>query len=158
MTGTKSTPSRVPWPPILYLAAIVVAAGLNALYPLPWIGEPLSDLLFALGWIVLVLAIVLFVSAVQTLRRSGTTIMPHQATEHLVTKGPFSFTRNPIYLADTMIVIGIGLIVGSIWFLLGALLAAFATTHLAIRGEERHLLERFGKRYRDYSAKVRRWI
>jgi len=158
VTTTKSTPSRVPWPPILYLAAIAAAGVVNVLYPLPWIGEPLSDMLFAIGWIVLALAIVLFVAAVRALRRGATTIMPHRASEHLVTGGPFSFTRNPIYLADTMIIIAIGLIIGSIWFLVAALLAAIATTQLAIRGEERHLFERFGKRYRDYAAKVRRWI
>lgn len=158
MTATKSTPSRVPWPPLLYLAAIAVATALNVFYPLPWIGEPLSDLLFALGWIVLLAAIVLFVAAVRALRRGATTMMPHRAAEHLVTGGPFSFTRNPIYLADTMIVIAIGLIIGSVWFLVLALLAAIATTHLAIRGEERHLAERFGKRYRDYAVRVRRWI
>jgi protein-S-isoprenylcysteine O-methyltransferase Ste14 len=158
VTATKSTPSRVPWPPILYLAAIAVAAALNVLYPLPWIGQPLSGLLFAIGWVVLVLAVALFVSAVRTLRRAATTVMPHRASEHLVTGGPFSFTRNPIYLADTMIVIAIGLIIGSVWFPVFALLAAAATTHLAIRGEERHLFERFGKRYRDYTTRVRRWI
>ena len=49
MTATHSRPSRFPWPPILYLAAIAVAAVLNLLYPLPWIGQPLSGLLFAIG-------------------------------------------------------------------------------------------------------------
>lgn len=158
MTDSTSTPSRVPWPPILYLAAIAIAVVLHLLYPLPWIVEPLSSLLFAIGWIMVALAIALFVSAVRTLRRGATTVMPHRPSAHLVTGGPFAFTRNPIYLADTMIVVGIGLIVGSLWFLMMGVAAAAAVTRLAIRGEERHLAERFGKRYRDYSTRVRRWI
>ncbi len=158
MTDTTSTPSRVPWPPILYLAAIAIAVVLHLVYPLPWIVEPLSSLLFAIGWIMLALAVVLFVSAVRTLRRGATTVMPHRPSAHLVTGGPFAFTRNPIYLADTMIVIAIGLVVGSLWFVVSGIAAAAAVTRLAIRGEERHLGERFGKRYRDYSTQVRRWI
>ncbi len=158
MTQPTSVPSSVPWPPILYLAAIAIAIALHLLYPLPWIGEPLSSLLFAVGWVILALAVLLFTAAVRTLRRGGTTVMPHKPSAHLVTAGPFGFTRNPIYLADTMIVIAMGLVLGSVWFLLCALVAAAATTRLAIRGEERHLAERFGKRYRDYAAKVRRWI
>ena len=35
--------------------------------------------------------------------------MPNRAADHLVTKGPFSFTRNPIYLGNTMLMIGIGI-------------------------------------------------
>ena len=34
----------------------------------------------------------------------------------LVTDGPFSFTRNPLYLAGTMFVLGIGLVSGVVWF------------------------------------------
>ena len=44
------------------------------------------------------------------------------------------------------------------WFLVLALVAAFLTQKLAIEPEERHLDVRFGKKYREYSKKVRRWI
>lgn len=151
-------PSRFPWPPIVYLSAIVIAILLGLFYPLPWISSPLSDLLFAVGCLLIVGVVAIDVSAFQTLRRGKTTIMPHRASDNLVTSGPFSFTRNPIYLANTMLVIGIGLIVGSLWFPLLALVAALATQKLAIEGEEKHLQERFGKKYRDYAKRVRRWI
>jgi protein-S-isoprenylcysteine O-methyltransferase Ste14 len=75
-----------------------------------------------------------------------------------VSGGPFSFSRNPIYLANTMLTFGIGLIAGSVWFILLGLVAAFATQKLAIEREEKHLDARFGKKYRDYRKKVRRWI
>ena len=92
------------------------------------------------------------------MQRAKTTILAHRATEKLVTAGPFSFTRNPIYLAFTMLIIGIGLIAGIWWLVLIAPFAAFATVKLAIEGEERHLEARFGKTYRDYAKKIRRWI
>jgi protein-S-isoprenylcysteine O-methyltransferase Ste14 len=54
--------------------------------------------------------------------------------------------------------IGVGLITGIAWFLPLAIVAAFLTQKLAIEREERHLEARFGKRYRDYAKRVRRWI
>jgi protein-S-isoprenylcysteine O-methyltransferase Ste14 len=78
--------------------------------------------------------------------------------DHLVTDGPFSFTRNPIYLGGTMLVLGIGLVSGIVWFLPLAILAAFTVQKLAFEREERHLQARFGETYLDYAGRVRRWI
>ena len=46
----------------------------------------------------------------RTMSRHRTTILPHRGSAHLVTDGPFSFTRNPIYLGNTMLTLGIGLL------------------------------------------------
>lgn len=149
---------RIPWPPILYLAAIAVAVLLHAFYPLPWFAPPMSDILFAAGFLVLFAVAALFFTAISTMRRSKTTIDPNGTPEHLVTGGPFAVTRNPIYLADTLLLVGLAMIFGVTWFLPLALVAAFATQKVAIEKEEKVLAERFGKRYRDYARKVRRWI
>lgn len=158
MSTSEDKPNTLPWPPMIYIAAVAAAILAHWLYPLPWLPNPLGEFLFAVGWLLVALAIAMDVSAIRTLRRGETTVMPHRASAHLVTGGPFSFTRNPIYLGNTMIVIGISLISGVAWFLPFALIAAFATQKLAIEREERHLAARFGKKYRDYAKKVRRWI
>ena len=90
--------------------------------------------------------------------RPNTTLNPHAVPDHLVTSGPFSFTRNPMYLGNTLLLIGVGLISGIAWFLLLAVIAAFVTQKVAIEGEEKLLADKFGKRYRDYAKRVRRWI
>jgi len=158
VTSPNAAPSRVPWPPIVYLLAIFIAAVLGLLYPLPWITEPISDLLYAMGWLAVAGVVAIYYSAVQTLKRAKTTIRPDRPSEHLVTSGAFSFTRNPIYFANTLLMIAIGLITANVWFVALALIAAFATQKLAIVPEEKHLQARFGKKYIDYAKKVRRWI
>ena len=158
MTDIKAAPSRVPWPPIIYLLAIAIAIVLTLLYPLPWITEPISDLLFAAGWLVILGVVAIEVSAIRALRRGNTTIRPDKASDHLVMDGPFSFTRNPIYFGNTLLMIGIGMVSSSLWFIALALIAAFATQKLAIEREEKHLQSRFGKKYIDYTKRVRRWI
>lgn len=158
MTDIHAAPNHIPWPPLIYLVAIAASVALGLVYPLPWISGPMADILFPAGWLAVLGAIAMYVSALHAMRRARTTIMPTKAAEHLVTDGAFSFTRNPIYLAITLLMIGVGLITGIVWFLLFAVLAAFATQKLAVEREEKHLEARFGKKYRDYTKRVRRWI
>lgn len=158
MNDISARPNRLPWPPIIYLAAIAVAILLAYLAPLPWFPGFFGDILFAVGWIAIAGAILIDISAMRTLSRARTTVMPNRGSEHLVTGGPYSFSRNPIYLGNTMIMVGVGLISGIAWFLPLALAAAIATQKLAIQREEQHLEIRFGKKYRDYCKRVRRWI
>lgn len=155
---SANAPNRLPWPPLVFLAAIAAAVLVGVIYPLPWISRPASDLLFAAGWLCLGAVVALYFTAARALNRAKTTIRPDRASAHLVTSGPFSFTRNPIYLANTVLMIGLSLITANVWFLPLALIAAFITQKLTIESEEKHLAERFGKRYRDYAKRVRRWI
>lgn len=148
----------VPWPPVIYVLGIAASLVLHALYPLPWFGSPMSDILVAVGWLALLAMAALFVTAFRAMARAKTPVNPNAQPEHLVTEGPFGVTRNPIYLADTLLLIGVGLVTGIVWFILLALVAAFATKKMAIEREERWLMDKFGKRYRDYAKRVRRWI
>ncbi len=158
MKDVTVRPNSLPWPPIIYLAAIVVSILLNILYPIPWFGQPLSGILFAIGWLMIAAFVALNISALRALRRVQTTVRPDRGTDHLVTDGPFSFTRNPLYLAGAILILGIGLVSGIVWFLVLAIFAAFAVQKLAIEREERHLQARFGKIYLDYARRVRPWI
>lgn len=158
MSTTEDRPNRLPWPPMIYVCAVALALILNWLVPLPWIPAPFSEFLFAVGWLAVAGALAVDIAAMRAMRRARTTIMPNRGADHLVTEGPFSFTRNPIYLGNTTMTIGLGLISGIVWFLILAPLAAYATTKLAIEREEKHLEARFGKKFRDYRKKVRRWL
>jgi protein-S-isoprenylcysteine O-methyltransferase Ste14 len=92
------------------------------------------------------------------MKRAKTTLNPMGEPSHLLTGGPFAITRNPLYLANTLLMIGIGLAAGSIWFIILAFIAAFATQKLVIEFEEKILSAKFGKKYKDYAKRVRRWI
>ena len=76
----------------------------------------------------------------------------------LVTSGPFRRFRNPIYLADCLILLGLAELTKNVWFVIGAVVFAVLVTWLAILPEERHLERRFGEAYLDYKAKSRRWL
>jgi protein-S-isoprenylcysteine O-methyltransferase Ste14 len=158
MTETQPKPGVIPWPPVIYTAAIAISIILGMLYPLPWIGDLLGDILFAAGWVALFGVAVLWITAIRTMMRARTTLNPNAVPDHLVTTGPFGVTRNPMYLANTLLLIGVAFVSGIAWFLLFAFIAAFLTQKLAIEGEEKILAVKFGKKYRDYAKRVRRWI
>lgn len=158
MSNEQERPSRWPWPPIIYAGAVAAAIIAHWLLPLPWLTGPFSEFLFGLGCLIAAAALAIIITAIRALRRAGTTAMPNRASSQLVTQGPFSFTRNPIYLGDTMLMMALALIFGIAWFIVFGLLAAYLTSKAAIEAEERHLALRFGRAYRDYAKRVRRWI
>jgi protein-S-isoprenylcysteine O-methyltransferase Ste14 len=161
MTTDKSfmeRPNNIPWPPIVLLCTIALGFILSGLVPLGFPRTIVGELLFGLGLMLIVLALLIDVSAMRLMKKHNTAIMPHRGADKLVTKGIFAFSRNPIYVANIMLIIGIGLSFGTFWHLLLSPLAAFATRKLAIEREEKHLESRFGNAFRSYKKKVNRWI
>ena len=158
MTDSQPKPGLIPWPPLIYVAAIAISIALGLLYPLPWIGDIAGDLLFAAGWVALFGVAALWFTAIRSMIRAKTTFNPNAVPDHLVTSGPFGITRNPMYLANTLLLIGVAFVTGIVWFLPLAFIAAFATQKVAIEREEKMLAAKFGKKYRDYAKRVRRWI
>lgn len=154
---TVDPPSRVPWPPILLAATIACAIALDHAVALPWPGmDDFATRLIGRG---LGLAgIALFGWSVWTLRRHGTTVLPDKAADVLVTDGPFRIRRNPIYLSNILVLLGVAELTKNIWFVILAAAYALLVTWLAIVPEERHLEARFGDDYRDYKARTRRLI
>ena len=82
MNDVAARPNSLPWPPIIYLAAIAVSVLLNVFYPLPWFGQPLSGILFVLGWLMIAAFVALNISAIRAMRRAGTTVRPDRGTDH----------------------------------------------------------------------------
>jgi hypothetical protein len=83
---------------------------------------------------------------------------PTADQSHLVTNGPFGYSRNPIYLANMVLLAGMGFFRSNGWFVLLAPVDGVLTHLLAIRREESHLIALFGYEYEAYCRKVRRWI
>lgn len=150
-------PSRIPWPPILLVMAIVAAVVLDITVPLAWPG--LDDLPARIvGLTIGAGGIALAIWSVWTLYRAKTSIRPDRGADHLVTSGPYARFRNPIYIADVMILLGLAEATKNVWFVIAAALFGILVTWLAILPEEHHLEARFGDDYRAYKARSRRWL
>lgn len=141
-------------PPFIYLASIALGVVLQLAVPAPFFPRAFN---VAVGAVLVVLAIALFVSAVGKFRAAGTAVPANKPTTAIVRSGPYRFTRNPIYLAFSLLQLGIAIWANNLW-LLGTLVAAVALIHVVIGREERYLERKFGADYLAYKASVRRWL
>ena len=157
MNAYRMKPLAFPWPPLIYGAAIAAALLLQAYVPLATAD---TNIWFArtAGGVLIVTAVVLDVWAMRTLLDCHTTILPNRCSTHLVTSGPYRFTRNPIYLGYTLATAGVGLAMLNPWCIVTAMVAAAVTSVIAIKREEMHLLSRFGIDFERYCNGTSRWI
>lgn len=157
MDTYRERPSTIPWPPIIWFSAMGLAWLAQHLWPLAWPG--VDDTAARLvGWGLGLGGVALFIWALLTLRAAGTTVLPDKGSDALVTTGPFRRFRNPIYLAQVMVLLWLAEYTKNPWFILLAFVHACLVTALAIIPEERHLEARFGEAYTDYKSRSRRWI
>ena len=77
--------------------------------------------------------------------------------DHLVTGGPYAYTRNPMYLGHLIFLAGLALTLHSELAAVIALASA-AFFHVRVRRDERRLRDFFGEPYAQYCARVKRWI
>ena len=147
------------FPPGVPLLTILVGIGLNRVWPIDfgfalptaaryWLGGAIvTSALLGLGlW-----SIVLF-------RRGGQNENPWKPTPHIEERGPFRWTRNPMYLQMVLVCLGVAVILMNWWILVLTPIAGWSLQRFAIMPEESYLERKFGEPYRAYKRRVRRWI
>jgi protein-S-isoprenylcysteine O-methyltransferase Ste14 len=76
----------------------------------------------------------------------------------LVTRGPYAWSRNPMYVAELSVWLGWTVLFGSIPVLVGAVALWVAMTFIALPWEERALEAKFSETYLGYKRRVPRWL
>jgi protein-S-isoprenylcysteine O-methyltransferase Ste14 len=142
-------------PPFVYVGSMALGLVLHLLWPVRLVPLSVST---PVGAIVMVLAIALFVSAVRTLRAAGTPIPGNRPTTTIVRTGPYRVCRNPIYLAFSLLQLGLSLWVNSLALLITLIPAVALMWLVVIPREERYLEAEFPSEYLPYKASVRRWL
>ena len=152
---TDDKPGVVIFPPLLF--SLCVLCGLIAhficTYRLrlsPWIGRSFGALAFG--------ALALAIWGQRTMKAAGTNIHPGMPALAIVQRGPFAFTRNPLYLSLILLYIAIGVMLASPAFLAFVVPLVFVLHVGVVLREERYLDAKFGAAYRGYRTRVRRWI
>jgi len=108
----------------------------------------------------LALAFILGIASLWQFFKSHTTIDPRKPdqTEVLETKGVYSFSRNPMYLALLLVLLAWGLWLGNAFNTVLAAGFVSVINKLQIIPEETALQKKFGKAYAQYCIRVRRWF
>ena len=76
----------------------------------------------------------------------------------LVASGPFALVRNPLYVGNIALWVGFALAARLLWLAPVILVLLALEYHAIVRWEETLLESRLGREYRDYAARVPRWV
>jgi protein-S-isoprenylcysteine O-methyltransferase Ste14 len=157
-TGTAGVIAR---PPILFFAAILLGFVTDHLLPLPfpisrdgtahWVSAVIAGFMILIG-------IAVFAAGIRNFASAATPVQGTKPTQTLVTRGIHGWSRNPIYLGMFLVYGAIGIAVRSPWILILVLPLALTMRYGVVAREEAYLKQRFGNAYRDYKARVRRWL
>ncbi|MFA9460069.1 methyltransferase family protein [Thiohalorhabdus sp. Cl-TMA] len=153
----RSLPSDKPHlpPPVFFVGALAVMAGLHAVLPLGrWLDWPWT----LSGPAVIACGLGVGLAGARRFRRHATAVRPFEPASVLVTDGIFRYSRSPMYGGMVLMLLGAGLLLGTL-----APLAVVPPFFLLLERrfvlrEEALLEAAFGASYRTYRGRVRRWI
>ena len=155
MNEAEVPPKTKVFPPLYALVSLLLMLGLHYVFPGPRIisgsARYLGIVLIGAGLGFGLWARMLFVQV-------GTTVKPFQESSELVVQGPFHITRNPMYLSLTTLLLGLGILLGSLTPFFVIPFFVWIINRRFIPAEESMLERRFGESYRAYRGRVRRWI
>ena len=135
---------------------MIAGFGLNWLFPLPFVPPSLPRAL--IGLVLFLAGIFLAAWSVRTFRRAHTNVLTNQSASTIVATGPYGFSRNPIYVGMFLGLSGFAIAFNTLWFLVVLVAMVFVIRFGVIAREEIYLESKFGARYLDYKARVRRWL
>ena len=140
-------------PPVWLTLHIVAVWGLSKISPavFGFAGDVAGLGLVALG------ALIAFGAAFQMVRHR-TTVIPRRDPSALVSTGLYSWSRNPIYLADLIILLGVILWLDAVLALPLLVLFAWLIQTRFILDEEARLTVAFGPEFDLWAARTRRWL
>ena len=142
-------------PPRIYLATIL----LGMLGHLLWRDDFIARVIgLPTGSLLVLASVALFVAATREFKKAGTPVPGNQPSTAIVRSGPYRFSRNPIYLAFSLLQLGLALLVDSLTMVITLGLAVTVMALVVIPREERYLAQRFPSEYSTYKASTRRWL
>ena len=110
-----------------------------------------------LGVLPILFGIVLNLWTDRLFKKHKTTVKPHRIPEAIITYGPFGLSRHPMYLGMAAILLGVSMLTGVIQTLIFPVMFVMLMDSIFIPMEEANSLQTFGKEYRGYKSRVRKW-
>jgi protein-S-isoprenylcysteine O-methyltransferase Ste14 len=153
--GDRDNPGVAAPPPLIYVSALAAGLLVNSIYPVRLLPRGVSR---AAGLPLVLGGLVIGLLGVREMRRAETNIDPYKPVHAIVDRGPFRFTRNPLYVGMTLMYGGFSVLANALpaALLLPGVLAVMRKG--VIEREEAYLERKFGEEYLSYKARVRRWI
>lgn len=145
-------------PPLLYLACLLLGLALDRVLPLPLILPEAALIRWTMGGGLILIGVAVMAAGIRNFSHAATPVPSNRPVRALVTTGIHGWSRNPIYVGMFLLYAGIGIAACSPWVLILALPLVIILRYGVVAREETYLERRFGDAYREYKARVRRWL
>jgi protein-S-isoprenylcysteine O-methyltransferase Ste14 len=155
MASSADNAGVVVLPPLLYGGALILFLALGWFWPMPILGHSMA-LWSGLALVVFAVAIAMW--GRRTMHAAGTNISPLRPATAFVTTGPFRFSRNPLYVALTLLYLGLTLAFNTWWGIVILAPLLVVLHYGVVLREERYLEQKFGETYQEYRSSVRRYL
>jgi protein-S-isoprenylcysteine O-methyltransferase Ste14 len=145
--------------PVPWVFVLTYLVGVAFEFVRPWTVSPTAarmgvttgGVLFAVGAVIAGWCLIIF-------HQARTTTAPGESSVKLVTRGPYRFTRNPMYVGLSLAYVGEAALLKQIWPVLLLPLTVAYLNWTVIPVEEAKLQEVFKDQYKEYRVSVRRWV
>ncbi len=157
--GSSRNPIRlllhvpVPW---VFVVVYLIGVGVERVSPTHLLGS--VPYLGVAGGVILSIGAAIAGWGLQSFWKAHTTTVPGKTSSQMVTRGPYRFTRNPMYVGLTIAYLGEALLLHQIWPITLLPLVIAYVNWIVIPLEESKLQEAFGAQYDEYRARVGRWV
>ncbi len=151
----QQTPGIRVKPPLVYAVSLFIGLAIEQLLPLgsipwTWRAGPAVILIASAG--------LLIAPTVMRFRKADTPFDVRKPATTLITDGPYRYSRNPGYLALTLLYLGLGVLFSSAWVCVLVVPTLLIMIVAVVGKEELHLESQFGEEYLRYKTAVRRWL
>ena len=152
---TSDHPGVIAFPPLIWLVGAVLSGFAHYFFPHRLMSPEISR---PIGIALAIVAPSLALWAAGVLKAAGTNVNPGRPALLIVRRGPYRFTRNPMYLAICLLQVALGFLLNDWLSLAFAIPLALVLHYGVILREERYLEAKFGDQYLVLKRDVRRWI
>jgi protein-S-isoprenylcysteine O-methyltransferase Ste14 len=153
--GVKDNPGVIVMPPLLFACTVLLGWLLHLVFPVRLLPSLLAR---GAGSCLVLAAGVVALWAERVMKAAGTNIRPDKPAMAIVTRGPFRFTRNPMYLSLCALQLGLALLINGVMPLVSLVPLILVLHFGVIKREEKYLAAKFGDDYLSFKNRTRRWL
>jgi protein-S-isoprenylcysteine O-methyltransferase Ste14 len=136
----------------------LVSVALQFVIPLSLSQGILRQVLILVGIVLIIIGIGFIVLARREFAQYGQPTDPGHPTSKIIKTGVFAISRNPLYLGGSIFLLGIALLLNTLWAIVMLVLSSIICHYVLIIPEEQYLARKFGNEYEEYIASVNRWL
>ena len=143
---------------VIFGIPFLVGVALQFVIPLSLSQGIVRQVLILAGIVLIIIGISFVILARREFAQYGQPTDPGHPTSKVIKTGVFALSRNPLYLGGSIFLLGIALLLNTLWAIVMLVLSIIICHYVLIIPEERYLARKFGDEYEEYITSVRRWL